>query len=194
MYLHSYSSVANRANAEYRDHVTNKKSTAEHQEGIEAWVFGLVLGLVGDTVMARMLTGVVLEMELGKLNKLYVSCRSTHLPGAENRGKHRIDKALGIPIQNIENEHITDLDIVYTNDAASKGHGTVANGAELSLLNGTWKWGLSTTGYLLVFCSYVTVVVTCDTWIIGVFTSIWLMFLLARSQFFQALTEKHECG
>lgn len=116
-------------------------------------------------------------------------------PDAEYRGKHRIDKALGIPVQNSENEHITELDIVYTNDFTSKGDdGTLANDAELTLLNGTWKWGLSTTGYVLVFCSYVTVAVTCDTWITGVCTSVWLMFLLARSQFFQALTEKHGCG
>lgn len=42
-------------------------------------MFGMVLGLVGDTVMARMLTGVVLKMELGKLNELYVNCRAVCL-------------------------------------------------------------------------------------------------------------------
>lgn len=41
-------------------------------------MFGLVLGLVGDTVMARMLTGAVLEMELGKLNELYVGWGPIH--------------------------------------------------------------------------------------------------------------------
>lgn len=41
-------------------------------------MFNLVLGPVEDTVMARMLTGAVLEMELGKLNELYVDCRSTY--------------------------------------------------------------------------------------------------------------------
>lgn len=115
-------------------------------------------------------------------------------PDAEHRGKYRIDKALGIPVQNSENEHITELDIVYTNDVTSKIDDViVANGAESTLLNGTWKCGLS-TGYVLVFCSYVTVAVICDMWITGVCTSVWLIFLLARSQFFQALTEKHACG
>lgn len=108
-------------------------------------------------------------------------------PDAEHRGKHRIDKALGIPVQNSENEHITELDIVYTNDVTSKGDGG-------TMANGTWKWGLSTTGYVLVFCSYVTVAVTCDTWITGVCTSVWLMFLLARPQFFRALTDDRVSG
>lgn len=42
-------------------------------------MFSLVLGLVVDTVMARMLTRAVLEMELGKLNELYVDCWSTYM-------------------------------------------------------------------------------------------------------------------
>lgn len=42
-------------------------------------MFSLVLGLVEDTVMARMLTGAVLEMELEKLNELYVDCWSIYM-------------------------------------------------------------------------------------------------------------------
>lgn len=104
--------------------------------------------------------------------------------------KCRIDKALGIPVQNRESEHITGIDNVYTKDATGKGDGSVANGTELTVPDGTWKWGPLTTSYILAFCSLVTVAVTCDIRITGACASIWLVFFLVRSRFFQTGPEQ----
>lgn len=98
--------------------------------------------------------------------------------------KCRIDKALGIPIQNRENEHITQLDNAYTEGATGKGGGSVANGTELIVPDDTWKWG-PLTSYILAFCSFVTVAVTCDIRVTGACASVWLVFFLVWSRFFQ---------
>ncbi|KAL0633971.1 hypothetical protein Q9L58_007071 [Maublancomyces gigas] len=143
-------------------HLDSRKSAAER---IEALVFSLVLGLVVDTVMARMLTRTVLEMELEKLNGL-------------------IDRALGLSAKDMENELTPEPETICIGHAASKDDGAMSNAIELTPPEGSWKWR-PIVGYILAFLSYLMVAATCDIRVTGACTSIWLMFFLVRSRFFQ---------
>lgn len=103
--------------------------------------------------------------------------------------KHRIDKALGLPVEKSEDKKcISELDNACADDATNEDDSAMSSGTKVVQPEGSWKWAFrrSTVGYVVALCSYVMVALSCDIRVTGACTSIWLMFFLVRSRFFQA--------